>query len=845
MTTWIFQGNPRLFDVDGYLANHQEVLWGANQGHTKMKAGDRVYFWRALGDGLDHPGIIASGILTEDPRERVSDAAAQAYWKVPNEGERISRQVAVRIDVAARKRLLPAVYLSHHPELRELEILKVPNATNFRVSELADALEAEWASAEKRSTNSFLAASLHELVSDWRQSDVAQAAANEWIAQVGHVRPLARDLFAAFLSGKTTLAELKEAFDRNTRLSDWQPLGLGGPNAAMVLNKWAKHFPEAEMTEHLLALFPPPADVVEAEAKLRRFAAYLQAKVDADDVRAAQSGVLRMQAFASAVWHLLAGPNHYWPTYYTSARDKLTDERVLLKRSDKISGYFEFRALLQEIQVEHGLSLDQVTKILYQPQSQETAAHEMSPFRESDEPEQRVWLISPGEGGRHWETWQKEGIAAIDWNAIGDLTQYGSLDATREALTAAYGNPNPINDGWACFEFAHAIRPGDLIIAKAGRKRLLGCGRVTSAYRYDPHRQPEGSLVSVEWTKAKEVTLPEGEHFILKTLTQITKYPEFVNLLLGLLGEPETASAIAVTEAPAKPIAPYTVDDAAADLFLERAALDDMLATLRRKKNVILQGPPGVGKTFVAKRLAYLLMQQKAKEQVMLVQFHQSYSYEDFVQGFRPTEGGGFKRESGPFLRFCARAQQDPHSPYVLIIDEINRGNVSRIFGELLMLLEADKRGSDWGVQLAYGAGDTPFHVPPNLHVIGTMNTADRSLALVDYALRRRFAFFDILPGFESPAFLATLKKAGVSATLGERIQETTRRLNALIVRDPNLGSGYQIGHSYFCNDGPIEQDGADWLNRVLRLEIEPLLREYWRDAPDKLSQGQKLLEDS
>jgi 5-methylcytosine-specific restriction endonuclease McrBC GTP-binding regulatory subunit McrB len=243
--------------------------------------------------------------------------------------------------------------------------------------------------------------------------------------------------------------------------------------------------------------------------------------------------------------------------------------------------------------------------------------------------------------------------------------------------------------------------------------------------------------------------------------------------------------------------------------------------------------------------LAYLLAGAKAPEQIRRVQFHQSYAYEDFIQGFRPQEGAGFVRQDGPFLRFCAEALQDPNTPYVLLIDEINRGNVSKILGELMLLIEADKRSPEWALELAYSRpGEAAFHVPPNLHIIGTMNTADRSLAMVDYALRRRFSFIDVEPAFGSAGFQRALREQLVDEDLIQSISARMRALNERIRNDPDLRAGFQIGHSYFCEPSDGAPRDEEWFSRVVRFEIEPLLREYWFDDTGKADEAVAILID-
>lgn len=271
---------------------------------------------------------------------------------------------------------------------------------------------------------------------------------------------------------------------------------------------------------------------------------------------------------------------------------------------------------------------------------------------------------------------------------------------------------------------------------------------------------------------------------------------------------------------------PYTREDFLREVFMTEEAYEDIKAILTRKKNIILAGAPGVGKTFAAKRLAYSLMGEKDGTRIASVQFHQSYSYEDFIMGFRPTETG-FMLKTGAFYDLCERARADQDHDYFFLIDEINRGNLSKIFGELLVLLEADKRGPEHAVRLLYR--DEAFYVPKNLFVIGLMNTADRSLALMDYALRRRFAFIDMAPAFDSAQFRAY--QASLGSARFDAVIDAVRALNAKIAEDENLGEGFSIGHSYFCGIEPGKADAE--LPGILKYEILPLLAEYWFDEKD------------
>ncbi len=277
---------------------------------------------------------------------------------------------------------------------------------------------------------------------------------------------------------------------------------------------------------------------------------------------------------------------------------------------------------------------------------------------------------------------------------------------------------------------------------------------------------------------------------------------------------------------------PYTRENFLEEVYMTGERYDRLAALLRNKKNIILQGAPGVGKTFAAKRLAYSIMGEQDENRVELVQFHQNYSYEDFVMGYKPA-GEGFELKYGIFYRFCHKASNQPGKDFFFIIDEINRGNMSRIFGELLMLIECGYRGTE--VSLAYNG--LPFSVPENVYIIGMMNTADRSLAMIDYALRRRFSFFEMEPGFDAAGFLQ-YQNGLDNETLNELIARV-KALNKEIALDPSLGKGFCIGHSYFC--GCI-QCTEEWLRSIVDYDILPTLEEYWFDDMNRLQRWENSL---
>ncbi len=430
------------------------------------------------------------------------------------------------------------------------------------------------------------------------------------------------------------------------------------------------------------------------------------------------------------------------------------------------------------------------------------------------------WIYSPGDGATIWDECYNNGIMAIGWDPIGDLSAYSSKDGMKQAMKEKIDPSKPYrNAAHATWQFANEMKPGDVVFAKKGRHLVIGRGVVESGYEFDPSRQHYKNVRKVNWTHKGEWDHP-GQA-VMKTLTDITSYTDYVEKLNAMF-ESDTIDDVEEQEIeyPA-----YDAEKFHEEVYMDEDSYETLVALVRNKKNVILQGAPGVGKTFAAKRLAYSMMGVKDPNRVMMVQFHQSYSYEDFIMGFRPSEKG-FELKRGAFYNFCKEAEIDSENDYFFIIDEINRGNLSKIFGELFMLIESDKRGVE--LQLLYS--DEKFSVPSNVYIIGMMNTADRSLAMLDYALRRRFAFYEMKPGFETDGF-REYRMSRASEKFDSLIN-CVENLNAVIAADESLGEGFCIGHSYFCN---LDKATDQTLSGIVEFELIPLLKEYWFDEPVKV----------
>lgn len=455
--------------------------------------------------------------------------------------------------------------------------------------------------------------------------------------------------------------------------------------------------------------------------------------------------------------------------------------------------------------------------------NQNETVNESSAFADEDVHTIRYWIYSPGENAYMWDEFYNSGIMAIGWGEIGDLKAFDSKDAMREKMKEVFDEDLSFkNSAHATWQFANEMKIGDIVFVKKGMNKIIGRGVVMSDYEFDSSREDEfKNIRQVDWTHNGEWEHP-GQA-AMKTLTDITPYTQYVEKLNKIFDEDSEE-----VEEIEKVYPVYTKEDFLSEVYMAEEDYERLKKVLRIKKNIVLQGAPGVGKTFVARRLAFSIMGVKDIERVMMLQFHQSYSYEDFIMGFRPS-ANGFELRRGAFYNFCKKAEVDEDNDYFFIIDEINRGNLSKIFGELFMLIENDKRGLS--LQLLYS--DEKFSVPKNLYIIGMMNTADRSLAMLDYALRRRFAFFNIEPGFDTEGFIKY--KNGLENEKLERLISCIKNLNEVILEDESLGEGFCIGHSYFCNLSPSTIDDEVLLG-IVEYELIPLLKEYWFDEPTKLN---------
>jgi 5-methylcytosine-specific restriction enzyme B len=422
-----------------------------------------------------------------------------------------------------------------------------------------------------------------------------------------------------------------------------------------------------------------------------------------------------------------------------------------------------------------------------------------------------------------------------------------SISNHTEGQRQTYTTHNEKGNKRRIYKYFEAAKEGDLIIGyeSTPTKQIKAIYEVTKGI----HNTSNGEEIEFELVEKLEIPVHWND---LKNNAALQNCEVFINNQGSLFKLTEEEYDIIreiidnkniITEKllQSSNIKKYKFTDDSDKPFISESDFLQTVALLKRKKNIILQGPPGVGKTFIARKLAYEIMQEVKDANIEMVQFHQSYSYEDFIQGLRPTQKGGFDLRDGIFYSFCQRALAHPDRPFFFIIDEINRGNLSKIFGELMMLIEADKREEKFALKLTYAEDEEDrFYVPSNLYIIGTMNTADRSLAIVDYALRRRFAFITLQPDYGNN-FRSFLASKGLSAGMVEHICSAVTKVNNKIKEDINLGEGFQIGHSYFCTF-ITNEDENKWWNEILSFELKPLLEEIWFDDSTIVSEVLKQL---
>lgn len=422
-----------------------------------------------------------------------------------------------------------------------------------------------------------------------------------------------------------------------------------------------------------------------------------------------------------------------------------------------------------------------------------------------------------------WMECQQKEIMVLGMDDIGDYSQYDSKESLRQELISTYDNSTSRkNQALMAWNFANKLAINDVIFAKRSNT-LVGKGIVTGDYIFDDSRQEYKNIRTVKWLQIGEWEHPGKS--VAKRLTDITPYTDYIEKLITIFTPDELDD---VDTQPEVDYPEYSSADFLSDVYMSEQDYETLVNVLKMKKNIILQGAPGVGKTFTAKRLAYSIIGSKNPDRVQMIQFHQSYSYEDFIEGYRPTENG-FTIKKGSFYKFCKLAEDDDENDYFFIIDEINRGNLSKIFGELFMLIEKDKRGIE--LQLLYS--DENFSVPPNVYIIGMMNTADRSLAMLDYALRRRFSFFTMKPGFNTIGFQTY--QDSLKSDAFKKLISCIKQLNSKIAADISLGEGFCIGHSYFCGL-TAKTATVQTLTSIIEYELIPLLKEYWFDEPEKIT---------
>jgi 5-methylcytosine-specific restriction protein B len=815
----MLQANPKYYDLARALRDGiKTVQWSLKIHYKVIKKGAEIFLWISGPEG----GLAALAEAAEDPKPSAAkpDGGADPYWT--DAGAQRDGQAPYLVDLTIRH--VPASIvgrdvLKAHPFLSGLEILRFANATSFTVRpDEADELRAllNGETLEQRQERYFR--DFKQIAPEWFKKHDIAFRFHRFFLEFMKKNNLERAEWADFQK----LGDNIHAF--NT-MALARAKALGNPNHPI------EHYRHA----FLSLLYDGATPIKE---RIRRFL-----DDDAYSLRNFGKAALEIvgQVFPDQFFimnnrsrdalALLGLPNP------RERGDKLVDEFFKVNRlfDGLLANYLKVNGRLTDLP--ERLEFDQFLSNLTDRFKRASTEEEDEVVEvEPEAPGKRYWVYAPGAGASEFDRFWNDGVMAIGWDKLGDLNQYPGKREILARLNAEYpGEGSRTGGAFICHAFRSLVKPGDIVFVKKGTRRLLGYGIVTGDYEYQADRGDMPHLRKVDWKDRGD--WPVEAPFALKSLTNVTDYPEFVENLFQIMGV-DTAGPgpDVVPVAPVSDDSPYSVDDILEESFESDEVIRGALDLLGKRKNIVLQGPPGTGKTHLARQLAWAFTGSRSGAQVELVQFHQAYSYEDFVQGFRPDEDSRLVLRQGLFLRFCSEARLEPRKPFVLVIDEINRGNISRVFGELLLALEPDKRHEGWKVRLAYDASPTgKFFVPENLHVIATMNTADRSLAMVDFALRRRFAFITLEPLFSTRDFREHLQARKVKGEVLDKVASRLSSLNELISSDVrSLGPGYQVGHSYFSQPPEDRESDEAWYQEVVKTQIAPLLREYWFEDQGK-----------